>query len=116
LIGGNHSNQSTGVFLMPWDITQSGTEGNVNVPVSSGTASKLVFNVSSALSGATATITVRKNGANTTLTCTIPDGGSSCTDLVNTVAFADGDLLSLSYTETNNPNVRIKYSILYQAP
>jgi hypothetical protein len=115
-MGGNHSNQGSGVFLMPWDITQSGTEGNVNVPVSSGTASKLVFTVSAALTGATATITVRQNGSDTALTCTIPDGGSSCTNLVDSVTFADGDLLSLRYNETNNPNVRIKYSILYQAP
>ena len=100
---------------MPWD-TQSGTEGNVNVPVSSGTASKLVLTVSSALSGATATLTVRRNDVDTSLTCTISDGQSSCMDLVNTVTFADGDLLSLSYAETGNPNVRIKYSILYQAP
>ena len=61
-------------------------------------------------------LTLRKNGAATALTCTIVDGASSCSDLVNSVAFADGDLLSLGYTETNNPNVRIKYSILYQAP
>ena len=101
---------------MPWDITQSGTEASVNVPVSSGTVSKLVLHVSGTLSGATATLIVRKNGANTSVTCTIPDGASTCMDLVNTVTFADGDLLSLLYNETGNPNVRIKYSILYQAP
>ena len=101
---------------MPWDITQSGTEATVNVPVSSGSASKLVFHVSSALSGATATLTVRKNGVDTALTCQIPDGSSSCTNLGSSVTFADGDLLSLRYDETNNPNVRIKYSILYEAP
>jgi len=104
------------VFLMPWDITQSGTEGNANVPVSSGVASKLVFAVSVAVGGATATLTVRKNGADTLLGCTIPDGASSCTDLSDTVTFVDGDLLSLEYEESGNPNVRAKYSILYQAP
>jgi hypothetical protein len=116
-MGGNHSNQGSGVFLMPWDITQSGTEGNVNVPVSSGTASKLILVVSPALGvGQTATLTLRQNGADTALTCTIAASASSCTDLVDSVAFADGDLLSLRYNETGNPNARIKYSILYEAP
>ena len=101
---------------MPWDITQSGTESSVDVPVSSGTARKLVFHVSANLSGATATLTLRKNGTDTSLTCQIPDGSSSCTNLGSSVTFADGDLLSLRYDETGNPNVRIKYSILYQAP
>jgi hypothetical protein len=116
LIGGNHANQASGLFLMPWDVTQSATEGNVNVPVSSGTASKLVLTVSANLSGATATLTLRKNGANTALTCTIPSGQSTCTNLVDSIPFADGDLLSLRYDETGAPNVRIKYSILYRAP
>jgi hypothetical protein len=102
---------------MPWDITQSGTEGNVNVPVSSGVASKLFLNVATNLAaGTTATLTLRKNGVNTALTCTIPVGSSSCSDLVNSVAFVNGDLLSIQYAETGNPDRRIKYTILYQAP
>jgi hypothetical protein len=32
------------------------------------------------------------------------------------VAFANGDLLSILYSETGNPNTRIKYSIRYAAP
>lgn|GEM_PF-4782773 len=59
---------------------------------------------------------MRKNGASTALTCTIAALGSSCTDLVNSVTFADGDLMSILYSESGNPNVRVKYSILYQAP
>jgi hypothetical protein len=102
---------------MPWDITQSTNEDNVNVPVSSGTASKLVFVVSPALTGGdTASLRVRKNGVDTALTCTIVSGQSSCSNLVSTVTFADGDVLSLRYAETGAPNTRIKYSILYQAP
>lgn len=117
MVGGNHSNPNSGVFLMPWDDTQSGTEGNANVPMSSGTASKLILVGSPALgAGQTATVTVRNNGTDTALTCTIAASTSSCSDLVNSAAFADGDLISLLYSETGNPNVRIKYSILYQAP
>ena len=47
---------------------------------------------------------------------TRPAGQSSCTNLASSVTFANGDLLSLRYDETGAPNVRIKYSILYQAP
>jgi hypothetical protein len=66
--------------------------------------------------GSTASLTLRKNGADTALTCTISAGQSSCTNLVSSVTFANGDLLSLRYDETGNPNVRIKYSIVYKAP
>jgi hypothetical protein len=106
-----------GNFLMPWDITQSGTEANQNVPVSSGTASKLVMAVSANLGATeTATLTIRRNGVNTALTCTIPSGSSTCSNLVSSEAFANGDLLSILYNEVNGPNVRVKYSILYRAP
>jgi len=106
-----------GNFLMPWDLTQSGTEDNQNVPVSSGTASKLVFRLGGALSaGETATLTIRRNGVNTALTCTIASGSATCSNLVDSQVFADGDLLSILYNETGGPNTRVKYSILYQAP
>ena len=116
-MGGNYSNQNSGSFLMPWDVTSSGTEGNVDVPVSSGTASKMILRLPAALGATeTATLTLRKNGADTLLTCTIPGSGTSCSDTTDTVTFADGDLLSIRYNETNAPNARVKYSILYQAP
>jgi hypothetical protein len=106
-----------GNFLMPWDITQSGTESSQDIPVSSGTASKLVMRVGGVLgAGTTATLTVRRNGVNTALTCTIPSGSDTCSNLVNSEAFADGDLLSILYNETGGPNTRVKYTILYQAP
>jgi hypothetical protein len=109
-------------FLVPWDITQSATEGFQDVPVSAGTAARLIFQVGSptapggiaTLSGSqTATLTLRKNGADTLLTCTIPNNGSSCTNSVNNVTFVDGDSLTLRYTEAGNPNVRVKYSFQF---
>lgn len=49
--------------------------------------------------------TVRKNGADTAITCTINTGSNTCTDLVNSVSFAQSDLFSVKYvtsaTETN---------------
>jgi hypothetical protein len=115
LVAGNHPNVSNGQFLMPWDITQSGTESSQDVPVAAGTASKLIFRMGTALTGNhTATITVRKNGADTSITCTIANG-STCTDYVNTVTYADGDSLSIKYNETGTttPSGRVKYSFLY---
>src|SRR5215470_10894698 len=40
ILGGNYSNMSTGVFLLPWDASQ-GTESNASVLVPQGGASKL---------------------------------------------------------------------------
>jgi len=116
LVAGNHPNVANGQFLMPWDITQSATESSEDVPVAAGTASKLIFRIGTALtSSQTATITLRKNGGDTALTCTIPNSGSSCTDYTNTVTYADGDSLSIEYNETGStsPGGRVKYSFLY---
>ena len=41
---------------------------------------------------------------------------SSCTNLVNSVSFADGDRLSFRYNETGNTNTRTSFTVLYQAP
>jgi hypothetical protein len=101
-------------YLMPWDITQSGTEGNEDVPVSAGTASKLIFRLGGTLSGSqTATLTLRKNGVDTAITCTIPNNGSSCTDFTHTATFADGDTFSIRYNESGSPNTRVKYAFQY---
>jgi hypothetical protein len=108
----------TFVSYVTWDDNaQSATEGDANLPVSSGTASKLIVATSANLGGgASITLTVRRNGADTTLGCTIIAGQNSCTDLVDSVTFTDGQFLSIRYNETGGPNVRVKYSILYRAP
>jgi hypothetical protein len=99
---------------MPWDITQSSTEGNTDVPMPAGTASKLTLRLSTALSGSqTATLTLRKNGADTAITCTIVASNASCTDYTHTATFVDGDMLSIRYSESSSPSARVKYSFLY---
>ena len=113
-MAGNHPDMASNMFLMPWDITQNATEANEDIPVSAGTASKLVFRVLTAMSASqTATMTLRKNGADTLITCTIPNGGSSCTDFTHTATFVDGDGLSIKYVEVGSPNTRVKYSFQY---
>jgi hypothetical protein len=104
---------------MPWDITQNATETNEDVPMAAGTARKLLFKAGTALTtGQTATITIRKNGVDTLLSCTITGtagGANSCTDTTDIIPFADGDSISIKYTETGAPDTRVKYSLLYAA-
>jgi hypothetical protein len=118
-VGGNHPDMGSNQFLMPWDITQSGTESSEDVPMAAGTARKLLFKAGTPLTaGQTATLLIRKNGIDTTLTCTITGaagGVSTCSDTADIVTFADGDTLSIKYTETGSPNTRVKYSLLYAA-
>ena len=47
--------------------------------------------------GRTWTFTVRKNGADTAVTCTIAGDGvlRTCSDTVNTAAFVSGDLIAI---------------------
>lgn len=117
MIGGNYQNIGNNTFLMPWDATTSTTENNVNVPLPSGTASKLVVSLTSAPgAGRSATITIRKNGGNTTLTCTVSDAATTCTNAVDSVAFSDGDLLSILYTEAGAAASRVRFGFEYNSP
>jgi len=118
VIGGNYASSigSSG-FLMPWGTTVSPTEANVNVPLPSGTASKLVVSLTAAPSpGGSVTIRIRKNGSNTALTCTVSDTTTTCTDLVNSVTFSDGDLLSIFYAKANAATARIRFAFEYNSP
>jgi hypothetical protein len=63
-----------------------------------------------------ATLTLRKNHANTALTCTIGAGQSTCTDLAHQIPFGDGDTLSIRYNEAGAPNVRMTHSLQYRTP
>jgi hypothetical protein len=116
LLGGNYSNTSDDTYLSPFNPS-AGSEENTNIPVAAGTASKMFVNVGSPL-GATqsVTITLRRNGVDTALSCTVAAGESSCTNVGSAVGFVDGDLFSVRYNETGNPNSRVRFSVVYQAP
>lgn len=47
--------------------------------------------------------TVRKNGSDTALTCTIGPGGYDGSDTSNSVSFAQGDLMSVSVNGPSYP-------------
>jgi len=48
-------------------------------------------------------LTVQKNGGNTEVTCTVPKGGSTCSDATHTAVFAASDtvLVHASYAGLN---------------
>jgi len=117
VIAGNYANAGTNRFLVPWGDTTTGTEANAAVPLPGGVAKRLVVNLTLAPgAGHSATITVRKNGANTPLTCTVTDTATTCANSANSVAFGDGDLLSILYTEINAAGARIRFGLEYSTP
>ena len=116
LLGGNYPNTGDGNFLSPFNPSV-GSEANTNLPVTNGTASKLIVNVGSALgAGESVALTVRKNGVDAGLSCTVAAGADSCTNMGSSVAFGDGDLMSIRYNETGNPNSRVRFTVVYKAP
>lgn len=117
-IGGNYANTGNNNFLLPWGSTTNATEANVNLPLPSGTASKLVVSLTVAPGlGQSATITIRRNGTNTSLTCTVSGTATTCSNLVDSVVFNSGDLLSVLYTESNSAAAsRIRFAFQYNSP
>lgn len=49
------------------------------------------------------TITARKNGASTTVTCTIANPNTTCSDTTHTAAFAVGDTINVLIVGTSAP-------------
>jgi hypothetical protein len=80
-------------------VNASTVEAEAQSPIPlGGTISKLYIRLNAAAGpGATSyTFTVRKNGADTGVTCTATGAATSCTDLTNNAVFVAGDLLSIS--------------------
>ena len=116
-IGGNYPNAGNNSFLIPWGVGTSATEANANVPLPSGKAGKLVVSLAAAPgSGKSAAVTIRKNGVNSALSCTVSGTATACTDTVDSVTFSDGDLLSILYTETGAAASRIRFAFEYNSP
>jgi hypothetical protein len=76
----------------------AGTVGAGVVASKNGTLQSLIVTATGAGSGAgSGVVTVMKNGATTTLVCTIGTG-TSCNDYAHTAAFVKGDLISIQFT------------------
>jgi len=114
-IGGNYGNMGTNRFLVPWG-SDVGLEGNADVAVPAGTAGKLVVHLTTPPGeSGWVTLTVRKNGVNA-LSCTLTGWESTCVNNTGSIAFADGDLLSVLYTESNAAGSRVRFSLQYSTP
>jgi hypothetical protein len=89
----------------------STTESNIEqiVPVG-GTLSNLYVRLDGTPGGASTgksyTFTVRKNGADTTVTCTILETATTCSDTTNSVTFNAGDRISIKTVASGGPTGR----------
>lgn len=65
-----------------------------NVPMA-GTLANLYVRGDGTIGGSSITYTVRKNGADTAVTCTMTSAQSTCSDTAHSVGFSAGDLISI---------------------
>lgn len=91
--------------------TSTATEGDVpTVCSTAGTIDSLYVKLSGAPgtggSGKSYTFTLRKNGVDTALTCTITDTATTGNDTGHSVSFAAGDILTIGVTPANTPTAR----------
>lgn len=81
------------------NASHSATENDVKIPVPAGTAVRLHAVAADAIpAGQSAVITIRKNGVDTALTVTLNNTNQYASDTINSVTFADNDLMSCSCT------------------
>lgn len=89
--------QNTTLFMGGIGNGANATEASVKVPVPAGTALRMHARSHDAIpAGESCVITVRKNGVATALAVTLNDANQYGTDLVDSVVFADNDLISVS--------------------
>jgi len=83
-------------FMWPWADNDAwvGVEQVILVPVA-GTLSKLRVRHDTIATDVNTAFTVRKNGIDTALTCTIAAAGQAASDTTNSVAVAAGDRVSV---------------------
>jgi len=106
LLLGNFAD-SDGGFVPPNGDRIVQNEANTQVLVPAGAVRRLQMRLRRApASGGHAAATVRRNGKDTTLVCRVDFPETECTATVP-VSFAAGDLLSVSYAETNAPDSRV---------
>ena len=85
---------------------QSATEKLVqNIMPATGTVASFYFFIDTAPgAGSSWTFFVRKNGIDTTITCTISGASQTCSDLTHTASFAAGDLISVREASSGTPS------------
>jgi len=112
-------NPSDGTVFGSWGNGTELVDADVQVPMPAGTASVLRFCKSPA-PGVTesATITLRKNGVDTSLACTITGDGSTTTysELASQATLNDGDMISFLFNRTGFTVNSIRVSFKFIAP
>ncbi len=107
------------VALSPYIPTQGNmtvvdaTEANSQYPMpTAGTFSKMYVKTSGVPGGGGVAITLRLNGANTALTCTVAGAATTASDLANTVAVVAGGLIDQNIAVATNAT-RVAISMVF---
>jgi hypothetical protein len=117
VIGGNFPNVGTNRYLRPWASAASTGLDDAEIPVPSGTAARLFVSLASAPgAGGTVTMTVLKNGIATNLGCTVSGAATTCSNLTETVLFANGDRLAVFYEENGAAASRVAFGFEFRSP
>lgn len=73
-----------------------------------GVISKLHVDLNGApAAGKSYAVTIRKAGADQTLTCTVSDSGTNCSDASNSFSVVAGDIVSVKFVPTGTPTAQI---------
>jgi hypothetical protein len=99
-LNGLGPNNFMGMFMDVTVIPEASIQ--MNVPAA-GTVENFYVRAQGSIGAGSITFTVRKNGTDTVVTCTIASNQSSCSDTTNSVAFAAGDLISISSLRSGSP-------------
>jgi len=95
------NNSFVGLFATNLNTTELRVQ---NIIPASGTLKNFFVFIEAAPGGATSwTFSARRNGANTTLTCTISGAATSCSDMTHSAAFVPGDLISVQIISSGVP-------------
>lgn len=76
-----------------------------------GTITKLIANYPTGAGTGTYTITLRKNGADTALTCQIVSAATQCTDTTDSVSFNPGDTYGYKVVPTSTPTSNSEWEV-----
>jgi len=103
--GGNNleNNQVNYVPMFNADRSRDEIDVRQYMPVAGTISNFYVTLDGSPGSGNSYTFLVRKNGADTPVTCTISETDTTGSDLTNSVSFAAGDYISIMVTPASNP-------------
>jgi len=93
------NNAFMGMFVPGQSTTESQLQQNMPA---AGTLKNFYVRADGAVGGTSIKYTVRKNGADTAVTCTMTSAQSTCSDTTNSVAFLAGDLISIGSTKTGS--------------